>query len=116
LTSAHEVHRNESFQGLSKAETFTLNYYSHFRKVQQKDKREGIEKEDAIFQKNFLDDITLDKPTGVWSIQKDSTGTVAILRNLHWPGFYAFHKAGTKTFGSCYVGDGLKNADLPFML
>ena len=118
MTTAHEVARNESFKGLSAAEAFDLRHYSHFRNVQHKDKKEGLEKDDAIYQRNFLDDVSADKPPhGVWSIQRDSaTGTIAILRNLMWPGSYAFHKAGTKQFGSLYVGDGLKNTELPFML
>ena len=108
--------RNEAFRGLPSQDIFKLNSYSHFRNAQQKEKKEALEKEDAIFQKNFLDDIMIDKPNGCWSIQKDSTGTVAILRNLLWPGYFAYHKANTNTFGSCYIGDGLKNADLCFML
>jgi len=66
--------------------------------------------------KSFLDDIVIDKPEGQWSVQKDQSGRVAILRNLLWPGFFAYHKAGTKQFGSIYIGEGLKNAELPFML
>lgn len=82
LTTAHEVHRNEAFRGLALEDAFRLNSYSHFRNVQQKDKKEGLEKDDAIFSKNFLDDITADKPVGQWCVQKDSTGRIAILRNL----------------------------------
>lgn len=59
---------NEAFRGLNKDEAFKLANYSHFRNVQQKEKKDGIEKDDCIFQKNFLDDITTDKPTGCWSI------------------------------------------------
>ncbi|CDW77660.1 UNKNOWN [Stylonychia lemnae] len=116
LTNAHEVNRNEAFRGLNLEEAFRMNSYQHFRNVQQKDKKEGLEKDDAIFIKNFLDDITADKPTGQWSVQKDSSGRVAILRNLQWPGFFAYHKANSKIYGSVYIGEGLKNADLPFML
>lgn len=36
LTPAHEVERNEAFQGLPKSEAFNLNFYSHFRNVQDK--------------------------------------------------------------------------------
>jgi radial spoke head protein 9 len=63
-----------------------------------------------------LDDVTVDRPEGVWSIQSDSSGNVAILRNMIWPGYFAYHKVGTNIFGSVYIGEGLKNADLPFML
>ncbi len=116
LTIAHEVARNESFKGLSQDQVFQLTSYSHFRNVQQKEKKEGLEKDDAIFQRTFLDDIVVDKPIGQWSVQKDHTGTVAVLRNLLWPGFFAYHKANTKQFGSFYIGEGIKNAELPFML
>lgn len=118
LTTAHEVARNESFKGLSAAEAFTLANYSHFRNVQTKEKKEGLEKDDAIYQRNFLDDVSSDKPPhGCWCIQRDAaTGTIAILRNLMWPGSYAYHKAGTRVFGSIYIGDGQKNTDLAFMV
>jgi hypothetical protein len=33
-----------------------------------------------------------------------------------WPGSYAFHKANSKVFGSVYIGDGIKNTDVAFML
>jgi hypothetical protein len=36
--------------------------------VLSKEKKEGLEKDDAVFQKTFLDDITPDKPIGCWSI------------------------------------------------
>jgi radial spoke head protein 9 len=110
------VSLNEAFKGLPKDEAFSLTNYSHFRNVQQKDKKEGIEKDDCIFQKNFLDSLVPDQPNGCWSIQKDSTGTVAVIRNLLWPGHYTYHKVGTRIYGSVYIGEGLKNAELPFML
>lgn len=34
LTSSHEVARNEAFQGLNPDEAFKIDYYSHFRHVQ----------------------------------------------------------------------------------
>ena len=69
LTTSHEVARNEAFRGLSMPEAFNLSSYSHFRNVQTKEKKDGLERDDAIFQRNFLDDVTADKPPhGVWSI------------------------------------------------
>lgn len=116
LTTSHEVARNEAFRGLSMNDAFSFSKYSHFRNVQNREKKEGLEKDDAIFQKNFLDDAVSDKPTGCWSVQKDATGRVAVIRNLQWPGYFAYHKAGTKIFGSVYIGEGIKNTELPFML
>lgn len=116
LTTTHEIARNEAFRGLSLDQAFSIGSYSHFRNVQSKEKKEGLEKDDIIFQPNFLDDISADRPPQAsWCVQKDSaTGTTAVLRNLMWPGSFAFHKAGTKNFGSVYIGDGIKNTDVPF--
>ena len=29
-------------------------------------------------------------------------------------GYVAYHKTGSRTFGGLYIGNGLKNSDLPF--
>jgi len=116
LSAEHEVRRNEAFKGLKKEDAFSLGCYSHFRNVQQKEKRDGIEKDDAIFKANFLDDPALDQPVGQWSIQKDSNGNVAMIRSYLWPGYFGYHKVGTKKFGGVYIGEGLKNLELPFTL
>lgn len=68
LTPAHEVERNEAFQGLSLEDCFKLTAYSHFRNVQDKEKRENLEADDAIFNSNFLDDVAGDMPKGCWSL------------------------------------------------
>jgi len=52
----------------------------------------------------------------MWSIQKDTTGEIAIIRNHVWSGFTAYHKAGCEDFGGIYVGDGTKNLDLVFQM
>ena len=57
-----------------------------------------------------------DKPNHSWSIIKDSTQTVATLRSQLWPGYYGYHRANTAIYGSVYIGDGIKNIDLPFMI
>jgi hypothetical protein len=33
-----------------------------------------------------------------------------------WPGFIFYHKKGTKKFGNLYIGDGLKNEEIHFMI
>lgn len=57
LTVSHEVHRNEAFTGLNEKECFDLKYYSHFRNVLDSTKRDALENDDAIFQRDFLDDV-----------------------------------------------------------
>lgn len=75
-----------------------------------------MERDDSVFKHDFLDVIDTDPIKGSWSLQLDTTGSVANLRNLLWPGYFAFHKIGTSLHGSFYCGDGRKNHDLPFML
>lgn len=33
-----------------------------------------------------------------------------------WPGYFAFHKAETNLYGCVYIGYGIKNSDMPFMI
>ena len=116
LTPEHEVHRNEAFLGLPSEECFKLESYSHFRNVQEASKKEALEADDAIFQRNFLEDVIHDQPLGCWTLQKDDSGSIAVIRNNVWQGFTAYHKAGTQDHGCCYVGNGLKSEEFCFMI
>jgi hypothetical protein len=107
LTEMHEVARNPAFKGLSENDVTDLACYSHFRNVQSKKKQQDLLKDDAVFQRDFLDDLSADKPIGVWSCQKYSDGCSAIIRNHKWFGFTAFAAPKSRTFGSCYIGEGL---------
>ena len=68
LTVAHEVERDEKFKGLSSENIDNIEFYSHFRVVQDKEKRELLDADEAIFRANFLDDLSTDEPKGCWSI------------------------------------------------
>jgi len=46
----------------------------------------------------------------------DDTGHRSIIRHNAWPGFTAYHMKGTQKHGSIYVGDGLKNDNITFMI
>jgi radial spoke head protein 9 len=116
MTPAHELSRNHSFAGLSREELKKLGDYHHFRNVQQSDKRDQLDRDDALFTYDFLDEIQKDSPKCCWSIQIDASGNLATVRSLLWPGYASFHVANTNKFGGLYIGDGIKNADLPFML
>lgn len=116
LTENHEVERNVAFRGLAGDKCFTLESYSHFRNCQSDEKKRLLLEDDAVFQPDFLDDVCSDLPSGTWSIQKDSTGRCAVIRNNVWAGYTAYHTAETCDFGGVYVGDGLKNLDFVFQL
>ena len=75
-----------------------------------------IARQEAVFSEEFLDDVSDDKPNHCWSIIKDTTGAVSTLRSQLWPGYYSFQRCNTPIYGSVYIGDGIRNIDLPFML
>ena len=116
MTPSHELTRNKAFEGLNSTQIKDIKCYLHFRNVQLPEKREQLDRDDALFTYDFLDGIEKDVPKGSWSLQIDPSGTIATLRNFLWPGYFAFHLANTQRFGGIYVGDGIKNSDLPFTL
>lgn len=84
-----------------------------------------------LFKFNFFDSLVSDLPNSCWSLQTDSSKSLVNLkidnikikfivkitiRSLAWPGYVGYHKSNTKIFGGLYIGDGVKNVDLPFQL
>jgi radial spoke head protein 9 len=78
--------------------------------------RELLDKDDAVLHSDILDPIERDTPSGCWSLQFNGNATGVVVRSLLWPGYYSYNALNCKQFGSVYVGDGIKNSDLPFML
>ena len=127
LIPIHELRRNENFKGLKKEELKDITKYSHFRKPSQLDKIMNIEKEEAIFRTDILDDLNKDSFKSkcifliiiildTWTFQLDSTKSIVNIRSILWPGYFAYHKAETNMYGCVYIGTGVKNAELPFMI
>jgi len=75
-----------------------------------------MERDEAVYNNGFLDEIQADFPKQAWSLVKDCTETVANLRSNLWPGYYAFHRVNTPVYGALYLGYGVRNNDLPFMV
>ena len=114
MTETHEVRRNCAFRGLSSEEAFSIDGYSHFRNVQNAHKLNSLMKDDACFQRDFLDEASYYAGCA-WSVLKGSTrGDVAVIRNHEWPGYTVFHKVGSALHGAVYMGEGFKNVDLNF--
>jgi len=111
----NELRRNDLFEGLSSEDLDKKEKYVHFRPVENQEKRDKIAMGKAVFDFEFLDTIADDPVKDSWTIHVDSTKTTCTLRNLIWPGYYAFHKANTDEFGGVYIGYGIKNIDIPFM-
>ena len=73
-------------------------------------------REDDIFSDNFLDCAEVES-NAHWTMQKDEINqTIVILRNRLWPGYTAYARANTAIYGGLYIGDGVCNCDLPFMI
>ena len=116
LTPSHEVRRYGGYGGLAGEDLADMGKYYYFRVVQTAEKRAKLEREEAVFMPDFLDSICEDSPQGAWTLHLDASKTKAVVRSLLWPGYVAYHRVKTGSFGGVYVGSGLKNADLPFML
>jgi radial spoke head protein 9 len=53
---------------------------------------------------------------GAWSLLPDNFTGTTLLRSLLYPGYSFYFNANDLTWGGLYVGDGLRNNDLVFML
>lgn len=116
MTSQHQVRRNEAFKGLSAAESLDVNKYLHFRNVQDAAKKKALDDPSAPFNPQFLESIAADLPRGCWNFQQFAKSTLVLGRSLLWPGFHFYHNHNASQFGSVYIGDGLKNTELQFMI
>ncbi|TNM95038.1 hypothetical protein fugu_017797 [Takifugu bimaculatus] len=110
------VQVNRSFAGLSPSEATRLSNFLHFRKPKNQKKRRILEMADLNPAIDFLDVVSDDVPKGSWSLQLEGAGQVCILRSLLWPGLTLYHVLMTPQHGYIYIGSGMKNLDLPFML
>ena len=116
ITPGHELTRNRAFEGLSCQQLKDVRNYSHFRPVEMSEKREMIDRGDALNASDFFDPVEKDMPRGSWSLVVDASGTLACLRSQLWPGYFMYHKAHTQSYGGVYIGDGIKHSDLEFMI
>ena len=116
MNSQHQVRRNEAFKGLNAQQTLSLDNYLHFRNGQTDSKKAALDEPSAPFNAKFLESISEDKPKGCWNFQHDLSQQIVLGRSLMWPGFHFYHKHGQSKFGSVYIGDGLKNLELQFMI
>jgi radial spoke head protein 9 len=111
----NELRRNDLFEGLNSEDLDKKEKYVHFRPVENQEKKDKIAMGKAVFDFDFLDSIADDPIKDSWTIHLDSTKTTSTLRNLIWPGYFAYHKANTDEFGGVYIGYGIKNIDIPFI-
>ncbi|GLE03087.1 hypothetical protein PINS_up011966 [Pythium insidiosum] len=111
-----QVVANLSFRGLKWDQALQLFNYFHFREPDLPERAKALHQSEGLVRpSDFLDPLIQDLD-GSWSLAKDNTGSVVTLRNLFYPGAFAFHQPETPHHGYVYFGDGRKNLDLAFML
>ena len=110
-----EIRRNDLFEGLNSDDIDKKEKYVHLRPVEDKRKKDKIAMGKAIFDFDFLDCINDDPIKDSWSLHVDEMRSKCTLRNLVWPGYFAYHKSNTNEFGGVYIGHGIKNVDIAFM-
>lgn len=116
LTSEHEIRRNKNYIGLHSKDLSNVSKYMHFRNVQSATKKELLNKDDSIYCYDIFDKIEDDKPNGFWSIISDAITQKTEIKSFLWPGYFAYHIGCTKMFGGAYIGSGIKNKEVAFML
>ena len=116
LIPEHELRVNKSYKGLKPEELRDKTKWLHVRPIVSEKKKEFIETDEAIFSFDILDSIVEDPVKCSWSIQLDPTKTICNVRSLLWPGYFAVHKSNSNLYCGCYFGNGMKNAELAFMV
>lgn len=111
-----QMRENDDFSGLSAENLTNLGKYLHFRTPVSSEKVDLINRNEATFNYSFLDDCGAEERKEVWSVSLDNTKTIALIKNLEWPGYFGFHKCNSAEYGSYYIGNGIKNVDLSYML
>ncbi|XP_040921153.1 radial spoke head protein 9 homolog [Toxotes jaculatrix] len=110
------VQINRSFGGLSHSEAGKLDSFRHFSEPKNLKKKSILEMGELNPALDFLDVLSDDIPKGSWSLQFECASKVCVLRSLLWLGLTFYHVPVTPQHGYIYIGDGIKNLDLPFML
>lgn len=116
LTPNHFVKRDNTFTGLANKESLSPEMWMHFRPVDTQEKRDVLDRDEGCLRQDFLDALDSDVPRGQWALVSSWNDKTVSVRNLLWPGYCAWHICNTNRTASCYIGDGVKNVDFPFLI
>jgi radial spoke head protein 9 len=116
LNSFSRVVSNPYYRGLDLSAGLKLESYMHLRKPSALKDMPISERATLSKSTNFLDPLTVDKPKGSWSLKHDAANRMVVLRSLLYTGYVHFNCVANSTHGAIYIGSGVRNYDLPFML
>ncbi|CAA9990950.1 conserved Plasmodium protein, unknown function [Plasmodium knowlesi strain H] len=104
-----------NFTGFNMIEALKLTSWVHFRypKNLTYDK---IKSYNTFFLNNFLDSIKSDIPTSMWNVKVNNQLSKISIMNCFYPGYVFYHLLNTPFYASVYIGNGIPNYDLPFLL
>ncbi|CAG9472228.1 conserved Plasmodium protein, unknown function [Plasmodium vivax] len=107
--------KNANFSGLNMMEALKLTSWVHFRypKNLTYDK---IKNYNTFFLNNFLDSIKSDVPASMWHVKVNKQLSKISIMNCLYPGYVFYHLLNTPFYASVYIGNGIPNYDLPFLL
>jgi len=116
LQSSQRVVPNMYYNGMSLEQGLKMSSFLHLRPPQFLPNKSISERAGLSKTTDFLDSVEDDLPKGAWSLKHDAQNNMLVLRSLAFPGYVFFSVVGSPVFGSAYVGTGLRNWDLAFML
>ncbi|SOV79243.1 conserved Plasmodium protein, unknown function [Plasmodium sp. gorilla clade G3] len=104
-----------NFNGFNILDALKLTSWVHFRypKNLTYDK---IKNYNSFFLNNFLDSIKSDIPSDIWNIKINKQLNKISILNALYPGYTFYHMLNTPFYASLYIGTGVSNYDLPFLL
>ncbi|KAF0984503.1 hypothetical protein FDP41_000402 [Naegleria fowleri] len=108
--------KNTTFSGLDKYQAAKLYNFVHLRLPVDKTLENIVAQQFIDKNLDFADSIDDDIPYGCWTIQYEELLNVVVVRSLMWPGYVFYHRLQSQVFGGYYIGTGLKNVDLCFMM
>lgn len=105
------------FQGLNHMEASDINSYQLLRQPKATYTENLIKRPDYNYSTDIFDTIGSILPEGQsFSVNIDSDSGFSVVKSMYWPGMVFFHKLNMNAHGFCYIGNGLRNHDLLFML
>lgn len=117
INDAHQVVPTPDWRGLGWTQLPDLTLYGHFRPAENIGKLRAMAKNDAEWRNHgFLDQVSGALPKGSWVTRMNALSSSVSLRSLLWPGYSFYAVADKSYYGSLYVGHGIKNYDLAFLL
>ena len=115
VDAGKKVVRNAYFTGLSYQSCCEARSYFHMRRPENPQAVSMMKKAGIVKSGDFLDPITKDKPTQMWTFGMSASGEVAHVRNMYWDGYSFYSVVDSTEFGGCYFGIGVPQYDIAFM-